>query len=370
MILLPHYLRKLEKVTYSVLGLMSGTSLDGLDMALCTFNFEQGSWSYRIEKAETYNYPDFWKDKLAGAMELSTIGLLEIHRDFARLSSEQVKLFLLSSKVQPDLIASHGHTVFHQPAKGITVQIGDGAIIAAETGITTICDFRSTDVALGGQGAPLVPIGDHLLFSEYAACLNLGGIANISYEKDGNRLAYDVVPCNIPLNKLATSMGMAYDAEGRVARRGAVNDVLLSQLNALSYYRLSHPKSLGMEWILADMNPLLEASSASAQDKLRTLVEHTAMQIARSVEHLSFSNKHGLLITGGGALNSFLIERICDLVPMRVHLPDLTTIQFKEALIFAFLGVLRMRGEVNTLASVTGARLDSCGGSVYAGARV
>lgn len=370
LILLPHYLSILNTTTYTVLGLMSGTSLDGLDMACCTFDLHQGRWLYRIEKAQTYSYTEIWKKRFAEAMRLSSKGLLELHRDFARLMSEQVNLFLVSNNMRPDFIASHGHTVFHQPAEGITLQIGDGSILAAETGITTICDFRSADVALGGQGAPLVPIGDRMLFSESAVCLNLGGIANISFDQGGLRRAYDVVPCNIPLNRLAISMGMAYDAEGGMARSGAVNDALLSQLNALSYYHRSYPKSLGMEWIIDELNPLLEASSASTQDKLRTLVEHTAIQIARSVEHLPFTNEDGILITGGGALNSFLIERISDLVPMRVLLPDLTTIQFKEALIFAFLGLLRMRGEVNTLASVTGARRDSCGGSVYAGASV
>lgn len=346
---------------------MSGTSLDGLDLASCVFSFESGRWAYKIEAAKTVAYSAVWKKRLAGAMDLTSIELLQLNRDFGRLMSKQVIEFIENLPVAPSLVASHGHTVFHQPANGITLQIGDGAIIAAETGITTVCDFRTLDVALGGQGAPLVPIGDRLLFSNARACLNLGGIANISFEQDGCRLAYDICPCNIPLNQLAGQLGMDYDENGSVAENANIDEALLKALNALSYYSQSFPKSLGMEWIQAQLNPLLLASASSAQDKLRTLVEHIAQQIADATKSLQCEADSEMLITGGGAFNRFLIERIQALVKINVHIPNTETIQFKEALVFAFLGLLRMRGAVNALASVTGAKHDSCGGSVYAG---
>jgi len=348
---------------YSVLGLMSGTSLDGLDIAQCTFEFREGKWNYEIERAMTYPYSQAWKDKLTDAEKLSGLDLMLLHNEYASLTANYVNLFLEGQKPAIDFIASHGQTIFHQPHKGFTLQIGNGACIAAQTGITTICDFRTMDVALGGQGAPLVPIGDKFLFEEYSYCLNLGGFANISYnDKKGNRLAYDICPVNIVINHLVKERSLSFDAEGSIARQGIVNSALLSDLNNLSFYQQKGPKSLGKEWVLEEMLPVINRYNLPLEDKLRTFYEHVAIQ----VNNIFVEKTDGeILITGGGAHNNFLIKLFRDLFTVEIEIPSKEVIDYKEALIFAFLGVLRFRNEVNCLASVTGAKHDSIGGVIY-----
>lgn len=346
-----------------VLGLMSGTSLDGLDLALCEFTQQNGKWSYRILKAGTTDYDPHWKKRLDGLQTVSAEQYLETNAQYGAFVAAQVLLFLNDVPEKPDLIASHGHTVFHQPEKGFTAQIGSGAVIAARTGVPTVCDFRSLDVALGGQGAPLVPIGDQLLFSSYASCLNLGGIANISFlSNNGQRMAYDISEANLLLNFLSEKTGRHYDDKGAMARAGTADATLLGQLNALPYYAQSGVKSLGREWFEKNIQPLFDASTLSLNDQLATATEHVAHVIANDL------NSHHLvntLVTGGGAFNEFLLERIREKTNCELIVPDTQTVQFKEALIFALLGHLRVSGRINTLASVTGAARDSIGGAVY-----
>ena len=354
----------MKKIAYYVLGTMSGTSLDGLDLALCHFIKDDASWEYQVVAAETYSYEDGLREQLAKAMDLSAYEFARLDIDLARSMAEKINTFLANQQVAPDFIASHGHTTFHQPAIGLTSQIGSGAVLAAHTGITTVCDFRTVDVALGGQGAPLVPIGDELLFGRYDACLNLGGFSNISFRKDGRRIAFDVSPCNMALNYLANQMDMPYDRDGVTARKGSVDLTLLERLNQLDFYTQVGAKSLGKEWFDAAFRPCLDASAISVTDKLRTLTEHIAIQLARS----SYGKPdETMLVTGGGARNLFLIERLREIGSKKVIIPDMQTIDFKEAIIFAFLGVLRMCSEVNCLCDVTGARMDNCGGAVYCG---
>jgi anhydro-N-acetylmuramic acid kinase len=264
--------------------------------------------------------------------------------------------------LKPDFIASHGHTIFHQPGRKLTSQIGKGSAIAAETRLPVVCDFRSLDVALGGQGAPLVPVGDMLLFSSYTCCLNLGGFANISYDESGRRIAFDICPANIVLNHFASQLHKACDENGDLARQGSLHQPMLDTLNNLPFYRMKPPKSLGKEWVLSEIHPVLQQFDLPVEDKLRTFVEHIAVQIAFAIRT---DDSASMLVTGGGAFNSFLIERICEKTALRVMLPDLLTINFKEALIFAFLGVLRWREEINCLSSYTGADSDNIGGAVY-----
>ena len=356
---------------YHVIGLMSGTSLDGLDIAHCVFSLSKGRWAYEIRSAQTISYNKDWKKKLAGAHKLSSDKLAELDAELGRFIGGQVNTFIKKNRISKvDLISSHGHTIFHQPEKGFTLQIGNGAAIAALTGIKTVCDFRSGDVALGGQGAPLVPIGDLLLFSQYQACLNLGGIANISMavsplplERDaGVRRAFDICPVNIVLNHLAGKKGLPYDKDGNLAAKGKVNWGLIKKLNALPFYNNYKSKSLGREWIEKNVLSLIEKEKLPLEDKLATASEHAAFQIARILNHYKIKN---VLITGGGAYNSDLIKRISDFTPSDLLIPSDKTIQFKEALVFAFLGVLRLRGEVNCLKAVTGAKRDSVGGAVY-----
>lgn len=345
---------------YLVLGIMSGTSLDGLDLAAVEFSYRYNRWNFSLVEAETVAYSSGWQEKLRNAHNLSGEELIGLHHEYGRYIGQEAHHFLFSHQLSPDLIASHGHTVFHQPGKGITFQIGNGASIAAETGITTVADFRVGDVALGGQGAPLVPVGDQLLFPHYTYCLNLGGFANISFEKNRQRVAFDICPVNFMLNHLAKVLGKPFDSQGNIGRKGKVNEALLEQLNQLDYYRLMPPKSLAREWVDTYFLPVMEASSCSLRDKLRTVYEHIAIQIAASV-----SEPGKILVTGGGAWNDFLIERIREKTRGEIFIPSDQLILFKEALIFAFLGILRLLEEDNCLASVTGARRDSCGGAVY-----
>jgi anhydro-N-acetylmuramic acid kinase len=348
---------------YKVVGIMSGSSLDGVDLALCRF-LKTGHWSFSIIRSDVIPYPDEWKQKLKSAPSMSGQELIRVHAQYGHYLGTLVKSFLQQGNEKVDFISSHGHTVFHQPQKGFTLQIGDGAALAAEAALPVVCDFRTADVALGGQGAPLVPVGDKLLFDEYAFCLNIGGIANISAEVNGERIAYDICPANQLLNNLAANLGSEYDEGGTVAKQGELNHELFRQLNSFPYYSKPFPKSLGNENVNEFFFPMLSESSCSIQDKLRTCTEHITQQIADAVNEENSMVKN-ILVTGGGAFNHFLIELIKEKTHHRIVLPPDNIIKFKEAMVFAFLGVLRMRNEVNVLKSVTGASRDSMSGAVY-----
>jgi anhydro-N-acetylmuramic acid kinase len=343
---------------------MSGTSLDGVDLAACQFDFTSGKWNYSILHAETIPYPSTWKKRLIEVVEWPATRVYETDAALGKYFGQLIREFLSRWDLNADLIASHGHTLFHRPDLGFTTQIGSGASIAAETGLDTLCDFRSKDVALGGQGAPLVPLGDRLLFGEYTACLNLGGIANISYESNNRRVAYDICPVNMALNAVAQQLGLDFDPEGSHARSGIVDFELLQRLNNLDYYRQSGPKSLGREWYEKEFLPLMEMCSKPV-DLLRTLSEHIAEMIAGEMNKIE--KKGSLLTTGGGALNAFLLERIRALSGWSVIVPDKKLVEFKEALVFAFLGNLYMEDRNNVLSSSTGSVRDHVGGGLYKG---
>ena len=350
---------------FKVIGLMSGTSLDGVDIAFCNFNQWDEKWHYKIEHAETIEYSKDWINKLSNLENENAFTFVETHVEYGHYLGQLTKDFIIRHNIKADFIASHGHTIFHQPEKKMTSQIGDGAAIAAKTELPVICDFRSTDVALGGQGAPLVPIGDKFLFSEFDYCLNLGGFSNISFEDlKQQRIAFDVCPCNIILNKLATGTGRSFDNKGNLARMGKINNNLLKELNAISYYFQQPPKSLGKEWLTENFIPVINKYSITTQDKLNTICEHIALQIADAAKN---KQSKKILITGGGTFNDFLIERIKSHTNHEVIIPEPRTIMFKEALIFAFLGVLRMTEKINCLKSVTGAVKDNIGGAIYLG---
>lgn len=349
---------------YNVIGLMSGTSLDGVDVVFCEFSFENRKWLFEIVCGETIPYSKDWKQRLIACETASALEFQQTNIDYGFYLGERVRDFVAKHAIQADFVSSHGHTIFHQPDKKLTVQIGAGSAISAACKLPVVCDFRSLDVAMGGQGAPLVPIGDQLLFSDFEYCLNLGGFANISYQYNDERIAFDICPVNIVMNAICAKIGKEFDDNGDLANKGALNDDLLQQLNNLPYYHLPQdkPKSLGKEWVLASINPILSQYAISENSLLRTFCEHVAIQIANVVNSKSTGK---LLITGGGAYNSFLIERIQEVVKHEIRVPEKKTIEFKEALIFAFLGVLRMRNEINCLKSVTGASADNCGGAIY-----
>ena len=349
---------------YAVLGVMSGSSLDGLDLAYCLLYQSRQDWRYDIVQASTRTYPQSLRNSLASMVTLTAEELLDLDIRLGRFIGQAIQEFLDEKQITGvDCIASHGHTAFHNPTRGYSLQIGHGAAIAAAVNLPVICDFRSLDVALGGQGAPLVPIGDELLFSEYDYCLNLGGYSNISWRHQGRRLAMDVCPVNKAINLLARETGEEMDRDGEIARRGRVHEPLLKRLNALEYYRKSPPKSLADAWFNHEfMETVCSSEPLSLNDRMRTIYEHIAIQIARSTPRLYDGT---ILVTGGGAHNHFLMECIDRHNKNQMILPDAQLIDYKEALVFALMGALRYIGQVNCLSSATGAKEDSCGGVIY-----
>nr|WP_319399853.1 anhydro-N-acetylmuramic acid kinase [uncultured Carboxylicivirga sp.] len=349
--------------TYCCVGLMSGTSLDGLDIVLCNLSINHQKWSYSFIKTATIPYSSEWETRLREAYHLSGAALMQLHRDYGKWLGQQVKVFIDEEGVQPELIASHGHTIFHEPWNQMNFQLGDGASLAAAAGITTISDFRSLDICLGGQGAPLVPVGDHLLFGNYAACVNLGGFANVSVMMDQQRIAWDVCAVNFVLNKLAQYTGKAFDEDGGLGRKGVVKPMLLAKLNELDYYQQKAPKSLGQEWVDKVLWPVLDKySDDTLEDVIRTYYEHVSFVLSKDLNKYPQGN---VLFTGGGVNNSFLMGLIRNRLQHHVEIPDTDLIDFKEALIFALLGVLRLRCEDNCWSSVTGALKNSCSGVIH-----
>ncbi len=340
---------------------MSGTSLDGLDIVLCRFDYQSGRWEYNLLKAQTVGYPSDWKMLLADAPELSGRALMQLHRDYGRWTGEVVLDFLSDCADRPDFIASHGHTVFHEPHKQLNFQLGDGAMIAAITGLTTLSDFRSLDICLNGQGAPLVPIGDDLLFHDYAACVNIGGFANVSCCREGRRIAWDICPVNFVINHLVAAKGMSMDRNGELGAGGRILPDLLAALNSLNYYYVAAPKSLGQEWVDGIFWPLIKPYAAHPlPDILRTLYEHFSDVMSFDLQ--PFTEDDRILFTGGGVYNTFLMQLLQTKLRASMVVPNAELVEYKEAIVFAFLGVLRHRREVNCLQGVTGASDNSCSG--------
>lgn len=345
---------------------MSGTSMDGVDLAYCIFQHQQGKWTFSIEASETIPYEEKWRLRLSQLYKQSAQTFVKAHTFYGHYLGKLCADFIRKHDLEVDFIASHGHTVFHQPQNGFTAQIGDGSAISAISKLPVINDFRLMDVAYHGQGAPLVPIGDRDLFSEYTHCLNLGGFANISFDASGERKAFDIAPCNIILNRIARKEGFMFDEGGQIASRGVVIPYLLEDLNNLVYYHLQGPKSSGREWINAEFWPVVRdymEEGHTSEDLMRTLLEHIAVQITKAIDA---DTPARVLITGGGALNDALIKRLRALRASEFVVPeDRQIIEFKEALIFAYLGVLRLRQQENCLSSITGAKQNSVSGAMW-----
>lgn len=352
----------MQKETYNVIGVMSGTSLDGIDLAHIHFSIIDSKWDFTILETEMVSYGKSWVNKLKTAVDFSQEELRKLNEDYTVLLANVVKAFIEKHNLKNlDAVCSHGHTILHQPQNGVTLQIGNLPEVAKLVGQTVVCDFRVQDVQLGGQGAPLVPIGDRILFPDYDYCLNLGGFSNVSFEQNGNRIAFDISPVNTVLNFYANKLGLDYDDKGSISKSGKINSDLLAELNSLDYYQKPFPKSLGFEFVKTIVLPLIEKHPISNQDKMRTFTEHMALQTA-----LSLPTKSGkLLATGGGAYNIFLMERIKFHLPqMQIIIPDAKILEYKEALIFALLGVLKLRNEINVLSSVTGAKHNHSSGNI------
>lgn len=358
---------------------MSGSSLDGLDVAFCEFQFADDKLiNWQIVQAETMSYSEDWQHRLRSLPQASGRELWLAHAHFGHLVGELVNEFLQKYQLQPDFIASHGHTVFHFPKEKMTLQIGDGSAIAATTGYPVVCDFRSMDVAFGGQGAPMAPIADRYLFSAYDFMLNLGGIANVTANVNGKYIAFDIGGANQVLNKLVQPLGLEYDAGGKLAASGVLNEVLLQQVESLPYHHEAYPKSLGNDWVQEQLIPIYTQFAAPVEDKLHTacvqIARQTAKDLAQIIQKEHFTKKsYRLLATGGGAFNDFQITCLraaCLPLSVEIIVPDASVIAFKEAVMIALAGALRLERIPNFIASVTGATQDALGGAIYENVRM
>ncbi|TYA58222.1 anhydro-N-acetylmuramic acid kinase [Formosa maritima] len=353
----------MNKTEYHVVGVMSGTSLDGVDLVFTTFTIQEGLWDYNIHCSKTIAYTKEWYDVLKHLTSKSIEQLQKIDIAYSEYLAHIIQDFIVGNNItELDAICSHGHTALHQPEKGLTYQIGNLPSLYQILKTTIICNFRVQDVALGGQGAPLVPIGDKLLFSNYDFCLNLGGFANISTENHEQRVAYDICPVNIVLNHYVSLLGYEYDDRGKIASTGEIHQELLTQLNCLGFYKKEPPKSLGLEWVQNNVFPLIEKFQLPVESILRTFVEHIAIQISKEINKKQLSN---VLVTGGGAYHTFLIQNIQEKTTNSILIPEKSLVEYKEALVFGLLGVLKLRGEVNCLSSVTGAKHHHSSGKIF-----
>ncbi|NMM46880.1 anhydro-N-acetylmuramic acid kinase [Marinigracilibium pacificum] len=355
-------MHKTSSSLYYSLGVMSGTSLDGVDLCLSKFMIQSGRWEFEILKSETIPYNLNWKEKLSSAISLSWSDLLTLDFEYGNFLGTLISDFCEKHQIKPQIIGSHGHTVHHKPELGYTIQIGNGNCIAKITGVDTVFDFRSKDVSLKGQGAPLVPIGDQLLFPEYKCCINLGGFANLSVKSTKHDIiAYDICALNVVLNYLSSKDNKEYDEDGIMASKGNLIPELYEKLNKIPFYKSRPPKSLGIEWVNENIFPIINNFLPTHKlfDIINTYTTHAANEISKALP----PNNH-CLITGGGAYNKYLISTLSDYYNGEIIIPDDKLISFKEALIFAFLGVLRIRNEVNVLASVTGAKENSVSGLI------
>lgn len=348
-----------------IIGAMSGTSMDGLDLCICDYDQDKnGRYSFKILSTKTYSYPASILSDLNQSKNMSVEALLLLDKQLGRFFADCINALLETSKMAPKeihAIASHGHTIYHQPDKGFTLQIGCGDTIAYRTGIQVINDFRQKDVIAGGQGAPLVPIGDSALFGQRAdAFLNIGGFANITIPSEST-LAFDICPANLPMNRIVNRMNLPYDDGGKIAKSGTVDTPILAKLNTLDYYALNPPKSLGTEWLDAKFQSILDEIESN-EDQLRTLIAHISQQIGMVCKNHQIKS---LFITGGGAFNNFLIEEIERETALEIILPTKEEIEFKEAIIFGFLGMRYLQGKTNVLHSVTGAKRDVIGGVLH-----
>ncbi len=359
---------KTSKNQYKVIGLMSGTSLDGLDMAHVQFTWTPDGWQFELGPAESIDYTDDWRNRLKESVNQTGLELSLLDREYGRWLGSRARNFIDQYQLEVDFIASHGHTVYHQIDKTLTLQIGHGQELATHAQQKVICDFRTKDVVLGGQGAPLVPIGDELLFGEYDYCLNLGGISNVSFRYEEKRVAYDIGLVNMLLNYLTHQIGLSYDDKGKMAASGTLNQDLFNELNSLPYYQKSLPKSTGYEWFVEEVVPIMDQyAHLSMEDRLCTGVHHITYQVATSVKSHSQRVGERLWATGGGAKNEFMIQTLRAYLGSTIDIviPEVDLIEFKEAIVFGLMGVLRDRGETNCLSSVTGASSDNSGGVTY-----
>tara|TARA_B100000745_G_scaffold298022_1_gene245931 strand:+ start:252 stop:1277 length:1026 start_codon:yes stop_codon:yes gene_type:complete len=339
---------------------MSGTSLDGIDIVYVHFEKKE-KWNYKILNSITYEYSKEWLNKLKNSLNLSEKNLTKLDQEYTILLSKQILKFIKEFSIKDiDAVSSHGHTIFHDPQNKYTYQMGNLPEISKEIGYKVICNFRKQDIKYGGQGAPLVPVGEKYLFSEYDSCINLGGFSNISKTIDGKLIAYDICPVNTVLNFLSKKMNLDFDKDGKISKNGKLINDLYAKLNKLDYYNNNYPKSLGIEWVNSNIIPLLEQYPNQIVDLLHTYSCHIAEQVSKNT-----INETNVLVTGGGAKNKFLIDLINNKLNNKVIIPEINIIDYKESIIFGFLGVLKMLNINNCYSSVTGSSIDHCSGDIF-----
>lgn len=374
--IISYFIKKSKQLSvYKTIGLMSGSSLDGLDVAYCQFEVKGEEVTWQLFEAETIKFDDKWVARLAHLPVQNAKTLAKTHAYFGRYMAEVVNDFIQKKKIAPDLIASHGHTIFHEPERYMTLQIGDGAALAALTGITTVCDFRTQDIALSGEGTPIAPAADRYLFAGYDFYLNIGGIANVTCNVNGKYIAFDICPANQVLNMLANVLNLPFDLNGEIARSGHLNEDIDKALNSLDFYEKDYPKSLDNNWIRDNVFPFFNDKNIAIADQLQTATRFIAKQISKSLFHIIKKEKitnerHKMLVTGGGGFNAYLIKCIqeeCTHLNVEIELPDKAIVEYKEAILMGLMGVLRMEGMPNCFSSVTGAKMDTIGGAVYLG---
>ena len=346
---------------YYVIGLMSGTSIDGVDLVYVNFFFNK-YWSFKILKFKTYDYDKDWQNILKNLIDKDQNSIKLIDKNYTKLLSKYILRFIEEFSIKKiDFVSSHGHTALHDPSNSITYQIGNLKELTNYTGLKVICDFRVEDIKLGGQGAPLVPVGEKYIFPEYDTLINIGGFANITIKSNNNLIAYDICPVNIVFNHLSNLINLKYDDKGKISSSGKINLELFNHLQSIDYYKQVSPKSLGVEWVKEVIFPIINNFlEIPVEDLLNTFSKHFAFQIANNIKS---SNK--TLITGGGAYNDYLIQNIIDLTESEIIIPSSEIIEYKEALIFGFLGVLKDLNINNCYSSVTGAIKDHCSGNIF-----
>ena len=350
-----------KKNRFKVLGVMSGTSLDGIDLAL--IDFDTRSWGYKFLKTATIPYPKKWIKILSNIFKQDIVNIRKIDNSYTYFLSNIIKDFINENQIENiDFVSSHGHTAKHIPSNGITYQLGNLSSIINQYNLTTICDFRKQDMKMGGQGAPLVPIGDKILFSDYSACLNFGGFANISRDIKGERIAFDICSVNVVMNYLAQKKDMLYDKNGELARSGNLIKSLYERLNDLKFYDLQYPKSLGIEWVVSEIYPIIEEElkKSSLEDVANTYLNHVTLKISDCLQ-----DDDKALITGGGAFNKFLVENLMSKSKAKIIIPNKVLVEHKEALIFGLMGVLRFLDIDNCLSSITGSYKNHCSGNIF-----
>ena len=340
---------------------MSGSSLDGVDLCLISFKKDQ-SWDFKVIKYVQLSLSEELRKRLKNSENLNAREIHELDIDYGFWLGNQIKTFLANDS-GVKVIGIHGHTVFHDPKKNLSIQIGNGEVISHVTGLPTVDTFRIKDILHGGQGAPLVPIGDCLLFPDFQAWVNLGGIANITVKKEKGIMAWDIAPCNQVLNFLAGKLGHEYDKNGTIAASGHLLDEWLNELEKPAFFHQTPPKSLDNQWV---KQHLITDLPTNTPDALHTYCFFLSKQIHQAVKRFS-SPSTKILFTGGGANNLFLIDQIKkQLSPsFQVIVPDKIIIDYKEAIIFGFLGLLRFLNQRNVLGEATGSNSDTISGVLH-----